>query len=73
MQEFTQYNGARPFGVSFIFAQMDEEPILYSIDPAGSINRWKGKSFGKKEDAINSALQGISNKDLIMEEGLKVF
>ncbi|ELA48265.1 hypothetical protein VCUG_00306 [Vavraia culicis subsp. floridensis] len=71
MQYFTQGGGMRPFGVSFLFAQVKDECLLYSTDPAGSCNRWKAKAFGQKEDSINNALQNNADKEFTLNEGVR--
>lgn len=69
LQYFTHGGGMRPFGVSFIFASITENLII-STDPAGSSNGWKAKAFGMKEDAINNALQNLSDKELNLDQGI---
>ncbi|ELQ75118.1 20S proteasome, regulatory subunit alpha type PSMA4/PRE9 [Trachipleistophora hominis] len=72
MQYFTQGGGMRPFGVSFLFAQVrGDECLLYSTDPAGSCNRWRAKAFGQKEDSINNALQSNADRQFTLEEGVR--
>lgn len=43
MQRYTQSNGARPFGISFLLVGFDEgkTPKLYQSEPAGTYHEWK--------------------------------
>ncbi|EOB13931.1 Proteasome component Y13 [Nosema bombycis CQ1] len=64
-QLFTQYAQTRPFGVSFIYAGMeDDEFLIYSTDPSGTINQWKGVAYGENEDGINKGLKDLLIKDM---------
>jgi 20S proteasome subunit alpha 3 len=64
-QLFTQYAQTRPFGVSFIYAGMeDDEFLIYSTDPSGTINQWKGVAYGENEDGINKGLKDLIIKDM---------
>ena len=41
-QAFTQYGGARPFGVSILFGGIDDdEPVLFLTDPTGIFFQYK--------------------------------
>jgi 20S proteasome subunit alpha 3 len=68
-QLFTQYNQTRPFGVSFIYVGMEKnEYKLYSTDPSGTINEWKGISYGENEDSINNGLRNdLPNEEMDLE------
>lgn len=52
-QQFTQYGGVRPYGVSTITGGIkDGEPGVYQTDPSGTLNQWKAVAIGKGgEDA----------------------
>ncbi|ADM11587.1 26S proteasome alpha-type subunit C9 [Encephalitozoon intestinalis ATCC 50506] len=57
-QAFTQYAGTRPFGVSFLYAGIvNGEYTLFSTDPSGTLNRWKGMCYGENEEAVNGGLK----------------
>ncbi|KAF9763598.1 putative proteasome subunit alpha type-3 [Nosema granulosis] len=70
-QLFTQYAQTRPFGVSFLYAGMENDEFrLYSTDPAGTINQWKGVAYGENEDGINKGLRNeYPEGDIDMERG----
>lgn len=71
-QYYTQVAGARPFGVSFLYAGYEnDEYVLYSTDPSGTVNKWKACSFGMDSDAINSCLRSeADNMECNLEDGL---
>ncbi|TBU03096.1 subunit of proteasome [Hamiltosporidium magnivora] len=72
-QGFTQSGGMRPFGVSFLYAGIkDNQYLLYSTDPSGTCNAWKGKAYGEFEDAINNGFKNdLSDDNKTFKEGLK--
>eukprot|EP00731_Ephydatia_muelleri_P032509 Em0024g53a len=48
MQEYTQFGGVRPFGVSLLIAGYDEDtPYLFQCDPSGAYFAWKATAMGK--------------------------
>lgn len=52
-QAYTQYGGARPFGVSLLLAGIDDHgPQLYTTDPSGSFWGWKAAAIGKEADVV---------------------
>lgn len=70
-QHYTQSSGARPFGVSFLYAGYDGEYVLYSTDPSGTVNRWRAWSYGQNEELINSGLiNDLPTDPMDMETGL---
>ncbi|EQB61720.1 proteasome alpha 3 subunit [Vairimorpha apis BRL 01] len=70
-QLFTQYTQTRPFGVSFIYAGIEEDKYkLFSTDPSGTINEWYSVSFGENEDNINNGLRNdLPENNFNMEQG----
>ena len=60
-QNFTQYGGARPFGVSLLFAGVDGvgkegRPRLFLTDPTGIIFEYKATAIGENENEIKEIL-----------------
>jgi proteasome alpha subunit len=52
-QLHTQYGGARPYGVAFLVAGVDDTgPQLYTTDPSGSFWGWKAAAIGKEADVV---------------------
>ena len=67
--ENTRYYSARPYAVGFLYAGFDDEYLLYSTDPSGTINRWKAFAIGSDETSINQALKTNYKENLNMERG----
>lgn len=70
-QFYTQYGGARPFGVSILFAGVDEEPILFATDPTGIYFEFKATAIGEYENEIKDLLNKSYKETLSIEEGIK--
>lgn len=71
-QYYTQIVSARPFGVVFLYTGYEnDEYVLYSTDPSGTINKWKACAFGMDSDSINSSLRGeIATIECNVDEGI---
>ncbi len=69
----TQSGGLRPFGVSLIFAGVDEEgPKIFETDPTGIFFQFKATVIGEGEVEINEILEKEYNEKLNIEDGLKL-
>ncbi len=65
MQQYTQYGGVRPYGVSMIFAGIDSlGPRLFDCDPAGTINEYKAVAIGSGRDAVAGYLEKEYKEDM---------
>jgi len=76
-QQFTQYGGGRPFGVSMMFGGMNGEPSLYTTDITGNYLKYKANAIGEHDEKIRSLLrdkyrEGLSSRDAI-KLALEVF
>ncbi len=72
-QFYTQYGGARPFGVSILFAGIDEnKPKLFLTDPMGIYFEYKATAVGEDETEVKAILNKSYKDTLTIEEGLKV-
>ncbi len=72
-QAFTQYGGARPFGVSILFAGVDDEgPQLYATDVTGIYFRYKATALGEAETQLKEILEKEYNDELTIEQGIKL-
>ena len=69
-QSFTQFGGARPFGVSILFAGVDVEPELYLTDPTGIYFRYKATAIGEAETEIKEILNKEYKETMSVEDGL---
>ncbi len=65
MQQYTQYGGVRPYGVSMIFAGIDQMgPRLFDCDPAGTINEYKAAAIGSGRDQVLAFLEKEYKDDM---------
>jgi proteasome alpha subunit len=71
-QQFTQYGGARPFGVSMMFAGINDEAVLYTTDITGNYLRYKANAIGENDEKIRKILREKYKSGLSSEEGLKL-
>lgn len=71
-QFFTQYGGARPFGVSILLAGVDENPGLYVTDPTGIFFEYRATAIGEGETEVKQILNKEYREGLTMDEGLKL-
>ncbi|GGM69650.1 proteasome subunit alpha [Thermogymnomonas acidicola] len=73
MQQYTQFGGVRPYGVSMIFAGVDSiGPRLFDCDPAGTINEYKAVSIGAGRDAVTAFLEKEYKEDLDEKEAVSL-
>ena len=71
-QFYTQYGGARPFGVSVLFAGVDDKPRLYVTDPTGIFFEYKATAIGEAENEIKAILNKEYKETITIDEGIKV-
>jgi len=71
-QQFTQYGGARPFGVSMMFGGINGEPALYTTDITGNYLRYNANAIGENDETIKKLLREKYRKDLTSGEGIKL-
>jgi len=71
-QQFTQYGGARPFGVALMFAGFDSQPTLYTTDVTGNYLRYKANAIGEQDEKIKEKLREKYKEGLTCEQGLKL-
>ena len=67
-QQFTQYAGVRPFGVSLIIAGVDKNgPELYLTDPSGTYVGYDAVAIGAGSDQVTEYLEQKYKSDLGLE------
>jgi proteasome alpha subunit len=72
-QQFTQYGGARPFGVSVMLAGINgKKPELFTSDVTGNYFGYYANSIGEADDKIKDKLREKYKKDLTMKKGVKL-
>ena len=72
-QAYTQFGGARPFGVSILFAGVDDEgPQLYVTDVTGIYFQYKATVIGEAEIQIKELLEKEYDENMNLEQGTKL-
>tara|TARA_Y100000310_G_C20704257_1_gene833420 strand:+ start:23435 stop:24136 length:702 start_codon:yes stop_codon:yes gene_type:complete len=71
-QQFTQYGGARPFGVSMMFAGFNEGPVLYTTDITGNYLKYNANVIGENDEKIKKILREKYKEGLNGKEAVKL-
>jgi proteasome alpha subunit len=73
-QAYTQVGGARPFGVSILFAGVDKsgKPRLYLTDPTGIFSEFMATAIGEGDNEIKDILDKEYKESLNLEDGMKL-
>ncbi|MDP3918612.1 MAG: archaeal proteasome endopeptidase complex subunit alpha [Nanoarchaeota archaeon] len=71
-QSYTQYGGARPFGVSILFIGVDDNPTLYVTEPTGIFFEYKATAIGEGAEEIKEFLRKEYNENMVMEDAIKL-
>ena len=72
-QSYTQYGGARPFGVSILFVGIDDDkPVLYVTEPTGIFFEYKAAALGEGADAVKEILYKEYSESMSMEDAIKM-
>lgn len=72
-QQYTQYGGARPYGVSILFIGVtDEKPQLFVTDVTGIFFEYTATAIGEFETEIKEILSKEYKETLTIDEGLKL-
>lgn len=71
-QYVTQIGGARPFGVSILFAGIDDEPRLFITDVTGIFFEYKATAIGEAENAIKEFLDKEYKEGITIQDGIKL-
>ncbi len=77
-QMFTQYGGARPFGVAFMLGGVNKgNAHLYTTDVTGNFLSYRANAIGEHDEQIKEELRKDFKDDMTIEEGisfvLKIF
>lgn len=71
-QQFSQYGGARPFGVAMMIAgNMEGESYLYTSEVTGSYLRYYSNAIGENDSKIKEMLRLKYNKSSTRDEAIK--
>lgn len=72
-QLYTQHAGVRPFGVSIIFAGIDERgPQVYMTEPSGRYLGYYATAIGEKSNTILEFLEKNYKYDLDVKDSIKL-
>jgi proteasome alpha subunit len=72
-QQFTQYGGARPFGVSMMVAGLNgKKPQLFVSDITGNYFSYHANAVGENDEKIRGKLRERYNTHLTIKEGVKL-
>lgn len=72
-QQFSQYGGARPFGVSLMVGGINNgKPELYTSDVTGNYFGYTANAIGEDDEKIKEKLREVYNKDLTIKKGVKL-
>jgi proteasome alpha subunit len=72
-QSYTQYGGARPFGVSLLFVGVDEEkPTVYVTEPTGTFFEYRAVAVGEGSERAKEILRKEYTPNMSMEDGIKL-
>jgi proteasome alpha subunit len=71
-QQYTQYAGVRPFGVSLIIAGVDENlgPVVFLTEPTGVYLGFDAAATGAGSDQVNEYLEKNYKKEMSLEEAI---
>ncbi len=71
-QLFTQYGGARPFGVAILLGGVNKgKAHLYTSDVTGNYFSYKANAIGENDEKIKEMLRVDYKEDMLIEEGIK--
>ena len=72
-QQFTQYGGARPFGVSIMIVGIKgEKGELYTSDVTGNYFSYNANAIGENDEKIKEKLREKYEKSLTIKKGIKL-
>jgi len=72
-QQFSQYGGARPFGVSLMIAGINQKkPELYTSDVTGNYLAYNANAIGENDDKIKEKLREVYKESLTIKKGVNI-
>jgi proteasome alpha subunit len=69
-QQFTQFGGVRPFGVSLLIAGVDEKPRLYETDPSGALLEYKATAIGAGRNVVMEYFEKEYDDNMSFEDAM---
>ncbi len=71
-QLFTQYGGARPYGVAFLVGGVFRgKAYLYTTDMTGNFLSYRANAIGENDEKIKELLRKDIKDDMSIEDGIK--
>ena len=68
-QQFTQYAGVRPFGVSLILGGINSDgPHIYMTDPSGTYIEYDAIAIGAGSDRVTNFLEKVYKSQMSIED-----
>jgi proteasome alpha subunit len=67
-QQYTQFGGVRPFGVSLLIAGVDEVPKLYETDPSGALLEYKATAIGMGRNTVMEYFEKEYSEDMSFDD-----
>ncbi|MAG78807.1 proteasome subunit alpha [Candidatus Pacearchaeota archaeon] len=72
-QQFSQYGGARPFGVFLMVAGMNnKKPQLFTSSVTGNYLSYNANAIGENDEKIKEKLRDKYKSELTIKKGIKV-
>ncbi|MBE8539792.1 archaeal proteasome endopeptidase complex subunit alpha [Geoglobus acetivorans] len=69
-QQYTQYGGVRPFGVSLLIAGVDDEPKLFETDPSGALLEYKATAIGSGRNEVMEYFEKEYREDMSLDDAI---
>jgi proteasome alpha subunit len=71
-QAFTQYGGARPYGISLMLAGVNKGKVnLYTSDVTGNFHSYYANAIGENDEKIKEILRKDYKEGMTIDEGIK--
>jgi len=71
-QFFTQYGGARPFGVAVLLAGVNKGKChLYTSDVTGNFFAYRANAIGENDEKIKEVLRRDYKEEMAVDDGIK--
>ncbi|WP_174447904.1 archaeal proteasome endopeptidase complex subunit alpha [Conexivisphaera calida] len=70
-QQYTQYAGVRPFGVSLVLAGVDRNgPSVFTTDPSGTYLGYSAIAIGGGSDQLNEYFEANYSESMSMDDAI---
>ncbi len=69
-QQYTQFGGVRPFGVSLLIAGVDNEPKLFETDPSGALLEYKATAIGSERQKVMEYFEKEYRDEMSLNEAI---